>query len=128
MLPTMTDDDRARYLAMTHEKTKALIANLPNMKTDWLDDETWQDMARDRGLKLPAMYLLPTPTAIRRWLRRLGMTNAEFREWGGYATLEDFARLNPRWPLRALVGILLEYVTERDYARDLLRGKLSAKG
>lgn len=115
---------RAESLAKAQAKTAELRATAGDLKQDWQDEDVWQDLAAARGVRLPASYLRPTPTLIRRYCRKLGISNKEFLEWGAYKTVEDFERLNPRWPLRALVGVLLEYAEERDTARKTLRAKL----
>lgn len=118
----LSQDARARGLALASAKRQAL-AELP-LKTDWLDSDLWNEIAAERGLKLPIWQYPPTNQNITRWLRKLDIRRSEFLQWGGYAELSDFARLNPTWPLRALVGVLLEYASERDAARGALRAKL----
>lgn len=124
-LKDLTPEQRQQALAAAHAATAALRASAGELKHDWADAEVWADLARDRGLRLPPQYLRPTPPMIRRWCRKLGLSAREFCEWGGYTHLEDFARLNPRWPLYALVGVLLEYADERDEARAKLLSALS---
>lgn len=126
-MPLPTDPAQiAENLAKAQARTAELRESAGDLKQDWLDAALWADLAAERKVRLPASYLRPTPELIRRYCRKLGMTPKEFLEWGGYAALEDFAIKNPRWPLRALVGVLLEYVEERDGARQSLHGKLRA--
>ena len=124
-IPRPSPEQLAANLAAMHAKTAALRASAGELKQDWLDAEVWAEMARARGIRLPAAFVRPEPHLIRRYLRKLDIKPREFLEWGAYSKLEDFARLNPRWPLRALVGVLLEYAAERDEARETLGAKLS---
>jgi|SRR3990172_12519365 len=123
-LAHLTPEQRADALASARKTVEDLKARVGELKQDWLDDAVWLDLAHERGLRLPVGYLRPTPTLIRRYCRKLKVPIREFLTWGGYKTLEDFERFNPRWPLRALVGVLLEYVEERDGAREQLRDRL----
>lgn len=85
------------------------------------DDETWADLARRFYVRLPIWKTAPTDEAIRKWLRRFRITEKSYLNAAGYKELEDFRRLNPDWPLRAWVGMLLEYVAEREDAKGVLR-------
>lgn len=123
-LSDLTPEQRKASLAAAQRKTAELRASAGELKQDWLDSESWSELARDRELRLPPWHLRPTPTLISRYCRKLDIRKREFLEWGGYSKTEDFERLNPRWPLRALVGVLLEYATERDEARAALKAKL----
>jgi hypothetical protein len=79
------------------------------LRRDFDMEPTWNKLASARGIRrLPLWGIPPTPTGIRRWLMRLGVTVDQFLDWAGAVTLSDFAEWNPDWPLRALVGLLLE--------------------
>ena len=49
---------------------------------------------------------------MRTWLRRLGITVVSYIEWYGGGRLGDFAKRNPDWPLRAWVGLMLEWAND----------------
>ena len=123
-LPDLTPEQRAAALAAATATRQASRAAAGDLKQDWMDAEAWADMARDKGIRLPAKDLRPDPHLMRRYMRKLDMKEREFMEWGGYAKLDDFARLNPRTPLWALIGFLLEYVLERDANRAALKARL----
>lgn len=59
---------------------------------------------------LPGWDIPATPKLMERWLGRLGVTGVDYLAWAGEKTLSDFAKNNPRWPLRAWVGIVLEAI------------------
>ena len=120
----MTPEQMAENRALAQAANAARRASAGDLKQDWMDAEAWADMARDKGIRLPAKDLRPDPHLMRRYMRKLDMKEREFMEWGGYAKLDDFARLNPRTPLWALIGFLLEYVLERDANRAALKARL----
>jgi hypothetical protein len=123
--PRSTPDARAAGLARAHARTRAINAAAPDLKQDWLDSDQWRSMARERGLNLPLPQYRPHGPALAKWLRKLNVSKSEFLIWGGYETLADFERLNPRTPLWAVCGFLLEYVEERDAAGATLRSRLN---
>lgn len=75
----------------------------------------WADA--DHCDRLAAVYLprynLPRwdipcePEAMRLWLDRMDMTEAEYVRQTN-TSLDDFCALNPTWPLRAWLGTVLE--------------------
>ena len=91
------------------------------MRQDFVDDEHWRGLARERFLRLPRWGIPPTPSRMRVWLRRLHIPLTEYLKVTGYSTLEDFSNFNPDWPLRAFVGLLLEYAAEKEESQKVLR-------
>ena len=91
------------------------------LRSNFLDDGHWVDLARKYYVRLPIWKTAPTTEKMRYWLRKFRVRETEYLEATGYKVLEDFMRLNPDWPLRAWVGLLLEYVNERDDAKGILR-------
>jgi len=98
------------------EEAKALP-----LKRDFLDDGYWQELAKDWKVRLPTWTLPPEPRTMRRWLRRLRVREREYLDACGFDKLDEFIEKNPEWPLRAWVGVLLEYVQDRELARETLR-------
>jgi hypothetical protein len=76
-------------------------------RRDWADAPSWDEIARERRLRLPYWYEAPTPAKMRRWLTRLGISVETYLDWAGEPTLSTFAKRNPHWPLRAWLGMLL---------------------
>ena len=85
------------------------------------DDGLWAELARKYYLRLPVRTLPADDEHMRKWLRKLRIREPEYLAMTGFKSLEDFRRLNPDWNLRAWVGLLLEYVVERDEAKGVLR-------
>lgn len=91
-------------------------------RTIFSDDDHWIELAKAYGQKLPKWYLPPEPRRMRSWLRKLGLKEKAYKEACGEGwELEDFALLNPDWPLRAFAGILLEYYDELQTANSINR-------
>ena len=101
----LTPEVRARALANRRARAEWARANL---RSDFLDDPRWVDLARKRGLRLPAWTAICTRSAMVRWLHRLGLSMDWYREQNGYRTVEQWIEANPAWPLRAFVGLCLE--------------------
>ena len=78
------------------------------LRRNFMDAPNWRRLASGRGVILPAWGIPPTPGAMERWLKKLGMSVPAYLEWAGERTLKDFAAANSLWPLRAWVGCLLE--------------------
>ncbi|HEY4759345.1 MAG TPA: hypothetical protein VIH42_02065 [Thermoguttaceae bacterium] len=91
------------------------------LRNQFVDNETWVGLARRFYIRLPNWRTEPTNENMRRWLRRFRITETQYLEATGYKSLEDFRTYNPDWPLRAWLGLLLEYVAERDEAKGVLR-------
>ena len=121
-LPTPTPEMIAAAHAARQAKMEAAAA-LP-LKRDFLDDTTWQQLAKDLGVRLPNWIYPPEPRTMRRYLRKLRIRERDYLEMLGLERLEQFAEKNPTWPLRAWVGTLLEYADEIACARNALANKL----
>lgn len=79
------------------------------MKTDFKDSEHWDELAEElMPYRLPEWDIAPTATIMREWLKRLEIKEALFEE-AFRTSLSDWIALNHDWPLRAFVGLLLEF-------------------
>ncbi len=82
-------------------------------EADFLDSEHWDGLAaRLMVYRLPDWDRPSTPEAMRTWLKRLDMKEADYVALTE-TSLADFVVLNPAWPLRAWIGLALEIVAER---------------
>lgn len=79
-------------------------------ETDFSDAQYWHELARARGLRLPAWGQPVTVLAMKRWLKKIGLSVKDYLAWDGSRALGDFAARKPRWPLRAWAGLCLEIV------------------
>lgn len=86
------------------------------MLRDTFTDSGWWLELADKHL---ANYTIPDwhETCSRErmiwWLERLDMTEKDYVRLTN-TTLDEFRRLNPDWPLRAFVGLILELYDERE--------------
>lgn len=78
-------------------------------RSDFVDSSHWDQLARKHlsAFSLPKWSVLCTPERMARWAERLNITEAEYRRQT-MTSFEQFIRLNPDWPLRAWIGLLLE--------------------
>ncbi len=81
----------------------------------YADAAHWNNLA---ALHL-ARYDLPgwdvpySASAAETWLDRLGLSRAAWLAVGNYRAPGNFVALNPGWPLRAAIGLMLELRAER---------------
>lgn len=62
---------------------------------------------------LPAWNVPYSAEAAETWRDRLDLPLRDWLATGNYRTPEDFAALNPGWPMRAAIGLMLELRHER---------------
>jgi len=74
-------------------------------KHKWLDEPLWLELAEKRGFRLPGPSAKLTPGKLNSWARKAAeSTVSELFGCSGKRLME----LNPRTPLRAFVGQMLE--------------------
>jgi len=100
-----TPEDTKAALAARDAKRRAMIAATRDYKLEWLDEGLWIDLASQRGIRLPPMYVPATEAGLKKWARKLGKT--PFSEHFGCSPA-GLIRRNPKVPLRAFVGQMLE--------------------
>ena len=122
MPPTHTGANRlAAGSAESMAKARAASAaakaarKVSTLRKDFLDAPHWDDLARIYGVRLPPWGMPITVSAMRRWLRKVGLTSEWYREWSGEPKMDAFANRNPTWPLRAWAGLMLEERESADY-------------
>src|SRR4249919_2867151 len=100
-----TEAERKAGQAARQSKRRAMIAATQHYKLDWMDEENWLLLSKSRGIRLPPMYVLATEKGLKKWARKLDKT--PFPEHFGCSPGE-LIRKNPKTPLRAFVGQMLE--------------------
>ena len=100
-MANFTPEDCAKAL----EARKAAVDASQHFKRDWLDSGVWDDLAKSKGIRLPAWSKAPTPRFLKRWHETLDKT--PFQDVYGCSPSRLIA-LNPHVPLRAFVGQMLE--------------------
>lgn len=78
------------------------------LKSDFKDSDEWERLCEKTRYVLPAWDVSATVENIRVWLNRLDVKESDYRE-AMQTSIADMLKLNPAWPLRAFVGLLLEY-------------------
>lgn len=81
------------------------MSTTSELKRDWLDAVYWLSQASKRGIRLPNWGTKATSRKLLRWHRRL--SNEAFEDVYGCIP-KRLIELNPRVPLRAFVGQMLE--------------------
>ena len=107
----LTRDSSGKWQNAQRQPTKraSLTDSRQVPRQDFADSRYWEGLARARGLLLPHWSTRWTTGRAERWLRKLGITVAEYLDWDGGKLMKDFGQRNPDWPLRAWVGLLLEW-------------------
>lgn len=95
--------------------------NIKRLRTDFADSDHWDALAVHFDCRLPAWWIAPEPKNMRKWLRKFRIKPSDYLSITGYDNLEAFSELNPEWPLRAWVGLVLEYAEEKEGAEDCLK-------
>lgn len=82
------------------------------------DAQHWDQLATAylSRYDLPAWDVPYTPKATATWLDRLDLPLSAWLAVGNYPDVAEFAVLNPGWPLRAAIGLMLELRHERSGA------------
>lgn len=78
---------------------------------EFKDFAYWQEAINSffkRRYPLPTYTEPCTVEAVDRWVARCGLTDKEFLQIGNYKSIEDFIKLNPEWPIYAIIGLCLE--------------------
>jgi hypothetical protein len=104
-MKTFTKDELEAARQAKQAKRQTLMAQTKDYKKDWLDEENWLLLSKSRGIRLPPMYHPATERTLRKWARKLG--RMPFSEWYGCSPAKLIEK-NPRVPLRAFVGQMLE--------------------
>ena len=94
------------------------------LRSDFLDADVWAELAKARKLRLPLWRQRCSRGQMGKWLKRLGISMTTYQEWSGEKTLAEFPSRNPDWPLRAWVGLLLEW--DKQPNLDTRKRKVSA--
>jgi len=79
------------------------------LKSDFMDSAHWDTLAeRLMPYRMPDWDVPATVQDMGVWLDRLEINEKVYRE-AMNTSLHEWVDLNPTWPLRAFVGLLLEY-------------------
>lgn len=85
------------------------MTNILVLREDFSDAIRWVDLAREAGIKLPLWRARCTTGGMRKYLKKLEIPVEEYLSLNNEKNLRHFNQMNPDWPLRAWVGIQLEW-------------------
>lgn len=97
----LTPEIRAKAMAARAAK----VAEGAKYRRDFMDSDSWDQLAKSKGIRLPAWWVAPTPAALRKWSKRL--VEVPFLDAFGCSPIR-LIELNPTFPLRVFVGHMLE--------------------
>lgn len=69
----------------------------------------WAEWAKAAKIRLPLWRFACTPSGMRRFLKKLNVPVEQYLADNNEKNLRHFGQMNPDWPLRAWVGIQLEW-------------------
>lgn len=84
-----------------------MIAEADKLRQDFQDESFWRQLASERGVHLSAWYRPCTVREMRKFLRKLGYTEADYKAMEG-CSLKKTIELNPEIPLWSWQGTILE--------------------
>ena len=85
------------------------------LRTNFTDSEHWLELAQRHltSYDLPKWSEECSTDKMELWLARFDLDEKDYLKLTN-TTLAEFRKLNPDWPLRAFVGLLLEVCDERN--------------
>lgn len=108
---TLEQQKLNRERAQAARAAKNAARKASKLRRDFLDKELWDNLARDRGLRLPPWGEPPTVSNMRTWLHKVGLSQLDWEKENG-CKLVQFPIMNPQWPLRSFAGLTLEFLSE----------------
>lgn len=83
-------------------------------KSEFRDADDWDKLAGKylSRFNLPAWSVPCEPKAMKLWLERLDISRTYIESMA--TSPDDFVKLNPTWPLRAFIGLALEFKNEQE--------------
>ena len=85
------------------------------LRSTFSDSEHWLELAQRHltSYDLPRWHEECSTDKMELWLARFDLDEKDYLKLTN-TTLAEFRKLNPDWPLRAFVGLLLELCDERE--------------
>lgn len=111
-----TEEERKAGQEKRKKKVEEWKAYAEEHHEDFGDDmKWWEAAAREIGFRLPPNYVPNTETKYyRKFLKHTGKDIHWWRDVTGCATIEAYAKMNPTWSCKALIGTLFEAIKEEN--------------
>lgn len=77
---------------------------------DFGESYHWTELAKEKKIRLPLWRHPCNSSGMRRFLKKLDYSVEQYLDDNAEKNLRVFGNLNPDWPLRAWVGLLLENI------------------
>ena len=94
-------------------KEKREVAQLwakENLKTDYMDENYWREIAGTLGCRLPSWWIPGKEVKyLRRISKKLNFDLKLFVESTGFSSIKEFYQANSKFTALALSGLLLEW-------------------
>ena len=78
------------------------------LRAEFKDSDEWGKLMEQTRYVLPGWEVAPTVPLMELWLERLNISKHLYID-SMQTSLKEWLDLNQDWPLRAFVGLLLEY-------------------
>lgn len=108
-----SDSERAEIIekAQQARKDKAQWAK-ENLKLDWEDEDHWRELSKKHGYRLPTRNQKAAGKFVNRFLKHFNLDKEWYQDYSGFKNGNEEARVNPKLPAFAMVGLLLEQYDE----------------
>lgn len=102
------DKDNLLKLAQAARKAKAeqREANAHLLKTEYMDENHWRELASQYKIRMPHINDKATSSVIRKYLKKANVSVDMFNEH--YTGMKYFLENNPKWSAFAVAGIIME--------------------
>ncbi len=103
--PAMTPEilEKARIARAAN----AAVRRASTLRDDFFDATRWEEIAKERKLRLPPPGQACTVARMRSWLRKIGVSQTAWERESG-CSLARWIVLNPDWSMRPFAGVTIE--------------------
>ena len=119
-LSNITKEQRQEMVQKSKEKRAQKKAWAEaNLKLDWADEQHWRELASKYGYRMPNKFEKASGKFVNRFLKHFNLDKEFYVLSTGLKNGNEEARLNPKLPAFAQVGLLLE-----QYNEDIGQGRI----
>ena len=86
------------------------------------DKNHWRELCAKYGIRSPSWYMPADPKGIRKILRKIGKDSLWFKDVTGFISAQEFADANPKMPLYAFAGMMLEEIDSESSSEGIVLG------